>query len=127
MSKFHIYKGKDQGDECWRWRLRDNNGENIADGGEGYRESSIDDAIKTLQQHAPGAPIVKDESAEDSDKGYRFEYYQGKDAQWYWKFRSGNNQTMADGEGYTSESGVRRGVENVRLEMGRASVVRDDD
>ena len=124
MSVFQIYKGEDKDEnECYRWRLRDDNNEIIAQAGEAFWLNNIEQSIKIIQEQAPKAPIWKDEGKEDQDKGYRFEYNQSsKDGQWYWKLRSGNQKTLAIGEGYSSESNLKRGLENVKKEMGRAKI-----
>ena len=36
MAKYEIYKSKDQGEQCWRWRFRGNNDEIIADSEESF-------------------------------------------------------------------------------------------
>lgn len=123
MSTFQIYKGNDAGAECWRWRLIDDNGQNIAHSEEAFLQSSIRRSIETIQDHAPGASIVERDSAEDNGREYRFRYFQGKDDQWYWHLVAPNQEKLGHGEGYVNKSGVKRALENIRTEMGRADVV----
>lgn len=126
MSVFEIYKSESKNtdpDECYRWRLEDNNHEIIAQSGEDFWLNNIEISIKVIQEQAPNAPVWKDESQQDKDQGYRFEYYQSsEDQQWYWRFRSGNNKSLASGEGYSSESSIKKAIENIQLEMGRAKI-----
>lgn len=41
----------------------------------------------------------------------RFEVYQGKDKQWYWRFKGANNRTQASGEGHTRQRDAIRAGE----------------
>ncbi|WP_158589418.1 YegP family protein [Halococcus sp. IIIV-5B] len=53
-----------------------------------------------------------------------FEYYEGSDRDYYWRLRESNGKIVADGsEGYSSESNVKRAIENVKQEVPNASVV----
>lgn len=56
MYKFEVYKDK-KGE--YRWRLKVQSGEIIADSGEGYKQKDdCVDGLKSVQQHAAGATIV---------------------------------------------------------------------
>ena len=39
-----------------------------------------------------------------------FQKYDGADGKWYWRLRANNNKTVAQGEGYESESNVDRAI-----------------
>lgn len=53
MGDFEHYEGSD-GD--YYWRLRDSNGETIADGAEGYSsESAVEDAIENVKEEISDA------------------------------------------------------------------------
>ncbi|MCX5694429.1 MAG: YegP family protein [Candidatus Omnitrophica bacterium] len=55
MAKFVLYK--DRNDE-FRWRFKANNGQIIADSGEGYtNKSDCVNGINFVKQHSPSAPI----------------------------------------------------------------------
>lgn len=41
-----------------------------------------------------------------SKKKLRFEYGQKKDRLWYWHIKAGNNEIIAQGEGYKRKAGV---------------------
>jgi len=44
----------------WRWRLRHDNGNIIADSGEGYdNKGDAENGIESVKQNAPGAPVVE--------------------------------------------------------------------
>ena len=131
MSKFQIYNSNEKKDDHqeaqpWRWRLIDNNHEIIADGGEGMlTKHNVLASIKTFRNEASSAKIVEDETANDDDKGYRFEIYKtpGESAQpWRWSFKAGNHEKMAKGEGYSSKRNVEEGIRNVQSEVGRATI-----
>ena len=40
----------------------------------------------------------------------RYEYYKGRDGDWYWRFRAANGRITKHGEGYSSKSGVLRAI-----------------
>ena len=114
MSKFEIYQGEDTQEQCWRWRLFDDNNANIGRSEEAFLKGSIKPSVKKIKGNIQEAPIAKDESDEDKDKGYRFEYFKSeKDEQWYWRLKAGNHEIMAiSGEGFSSEKIV---IEQINL------------
>ena len=58
-ATFELYE--DSADE-WRWRLRHDNGNIIADSGEGYaRKAGAKNGIESVKQNAPGASIEEQE------------------------------------------------------------------
>ena len=103
MVDIEHYEGRD-GD--YYWRLRDSNGEIIADGAEGYSsESGVRDAIENVKEE------VSDGSAD-------FESFEGDDSDYYWRLRDSNGEIIADGaEGYSSRSAVEDAIENVKQEL----------
>jgi len=136
MSNFIIYKGQDKDpNECWRWRLLDNNHKNIARSEEAFHKENITRSIKTMCSNVTlETPIiVKGDSAEDKSK-YRFIFFESKkDSQWYWQLRAGgNSEIMAiGGESFSSKDSVTRSLENVRFEIDRTGTIEwenpDDD
>lgn len=63
MSKatFEVYEDT-QGD--WRWRLVHDNGNIIADGGEGYAsKQKCEEGIESVKENAPGAEVVENPDA----------------------------------------------------------------
>ena len=129
MSKFEIYKGDDTGEECWRWRLLDDKENNIGSGGEAFLKGSILPSIKKIQGEVGAALVVKNESSDDIDKGYRFEYEKNdKDNQWYWRFKAPNHKIMAiGGEGFSSESEVRQQIENFKKNAINAEIIWENE
>ncbi|AYQ57047.1 hypothetical protein MS2017_1359 [Bathymodiolus thermophilus thioautotrophic gill symbiont] len=126
MSEFKIYRGKDKGEQCWRWRLVDSNHKNIAMSEESFVKSSVKRSIKTIKDKVNlSTPVFLDESNEDTDKGYRFEYFQSeKNSEWCWRLKAGNHEFMAiGGEGFSSKQSILKSIENVRVEMGRAKII----
>ncbi len=125
MSKFEIYRGNDSGEECWRWRLVDADNNNIARSEEPFLKNSIRRSIKTIQSNVSGdTPVFLDESENDSDNGYRFEYFQGGNEKWYWRLKSGNHEIMAiGGEGFESEKRVEEEIEYVKEVIINAEIV----
>ena len=122
MSKFKIYKGKDANtEECWRWKLIDDNGANIAKSEEPFLKENIKESIKKIQEYVgPRTSIVLDSSDDEKGNECRFSYFQStEDGQWYWRLQAaGNNEKLAvGGEGFVSEGNVKRSIENVRGEM----------
>ncbi len=43
-----------------------------------------------------------------------FEVFPGKDGQYYWHLRAKNGEIVAQGEGFSSEQGAKRGIEAVK-------------
>ena len=58
-ATFELYKG-DGGE--WRWRLRHENGNIIADSGEGYHnKADAVNGIESVKENAPSAPVEEQE------------------------------------------------------------------
>lgn len=115
MKGFNYYQ--DSASE-WRWRLKDGNHEIVADSGEGYKQKSNCEKgaalFTSLGISAPERKVEKPATT-DSGNGAEYEYFAGKDGQWYWHFQANNNEIIADGaEGYASEHNVKRAITNVR-------------
>ena len=107
MSKFQIYRGENKGEQCWCWRLLCDDGTNIGRSEEPFLKGSIIPSIKKIKGKIECAFVAQEESTEDQDKGYRFEYFQEKDGKHYWHFKAENHEIMAiSGEGFSSENEV---------------------
>ncbi len=108
MSKatFELYEDK-AGEH--RWRLRHDNGNIIADSGEGYSsKSNARDAIERVQGHAPDADVLDIEQA-------AFELYEDGAGEYRWRLRHRNGNIIADsGEGYSSRSAAESAVNSVK-------------
>jgi uncharacterized protein len=57
VAEFEIYKAQDNPQD-FRWRLRANNGEIIADSGEGYNDKDdCEDGIELVKTQSPSATV----------------------------------------------------------------------
>lgn len=120
-----IYKSEDQGEECWRWQLKDDKETVIANSEESFLKGSIVPSIKRIREEASKAPVWKDESQDDQDKGYRIEYSSNQlDNQCTWRLRAGNHETMA--VGHVSDSNIESVLENIKSTMGCAEIIWDN-
>lgn len=124
MTDFTFYE--DTSGE-WRWRLVADNGNGIADSGEGYVRREACEAGATLfQKLGPNAPIRDVDSDGAGGDGPEFEVYTDNADEFRWRFQAGNNRILADGsEGYSSKSAVKEAVERVKAPL-RALNERDN-
>jgi len=98
---FELYR--DAGGK-WRWRLVHENGNILADGGQGYASRQ-----KALQ----GVDSVRSNAPEGSNA--EFEVYEDAGGKWRWRLRHRNGNIIADGgQGYSSESAAEEAVARVR-------------
>ncbi len=108
MSKatFELYEDN-RGE--YRWRLRHDNGNVIADSGEGYSsKSGAKDAIERAREYGPDADVLDLEAA-------AFEIYEDEGEEWRWRLRHRNGNILADsGEGYSSRSAATDAVDGVK-------------
>lgn len=104
----------------WRWRLRHDNGEIIADSGEGYStEADAREAIDRIRDHAASATAL------DVTQGV-FEVYEDEAEEWRWRLRHRNGRILADsGEGYASRSGTLDAIDGVKRNAPGAAVNED--
>ena len=87
----------------WRWRLVHENGQTLADGGEGYSSrSKAQQGIKSVRTNAPDGGKADFEVYEDARGKYR------------WRLRHTNGNIIADsGQGYADKSGAEEAVDRV--------------
>jgi uncharacterized protein YegP (UPF0339 family) len=111
-ASFELYA--DSADE-WRWRLRHDNGNVIADSGEGYASRS--NAIRSMNRvrsHVAGADYLRIDPA-------AFELYRDSSGKYRWRLLHENGSILADsGQGYASRAKARQGVESVRSNVADA-------
>ena len=102
----------------WRWRLVHDNGNVIADGGEGYAsKSNATDAVERVAEYAPDANALVAGSA-------AFEIYEDAGEEWRWRLRHRNGNVLADsGEGYASRSNAVEAVTRVKANAPGAETV----
>ena len=100
-----------------RWRLRHDNGNIIADGGEGYAsESGANDAVDRIREYAPEANVLDIGTA-------AFEIYEDRAEEWRWRLRHRNGAILADsGEGYTERNSVEDAIHSVKRNAPNADV-----
>ncbi|WP_121822665.1 HVO_2922 family protein [Halostella salina] len=93
----------------WRWRLRHDNGNIVADGGEGYASrSALADAVERLTERVADADTLEHDPT-------AFEIYRDNADEWRWRLRHRNGRILADGgEGYASRSNAVDAVDRVR-------------
>ena len=106
QATFEFYEDKGG---SWRWRLRHDNGEIIADGGEGYHNrSNVRRAIRSVTDQIPKAAAL-------SLDPVGFEVYADAGGDWRWRLLHRNGNILADGgQGFASRSNATRAVETVR-------------
>lgn len=96
MSKFEIFKGKD---DQFYFRLKAGNGQNILRS-EGYSSKSACEN---------GISSVKTNSIENN----RFEKKQGDSGKFMFNLKAGNGQVVGTSESYDSEAGCDNGIKSV--------------
>ena len=54
----------------------------------------------------------------------KFEVYEGKDGQWYFRLKAGNGEIIARGsEGYTTKAACLKGIDSVKRNAPEAPIV----
>jgi uncharacterized protein YegP (UPF0339 family) len=114
QASFELYED-DAGD--YRWRLVHDNGNVLADSGEGYAsKSNAKRAMAGVREHAASGDYLKIDSA-------GFEVYRDKAGQWRWRLVHENGNILADsGEGYASRQKARQGLDSVRNNSADADI-----
>jgi len=92
-----------------RWRLRHDNGEIIADSGQGYAtRSGLSRALDRVRTYAADAAYLRVAPA-------AFEVYRDRSGAWRWRLIHENGNILADGgESYSGRTRCREGAESVR-------------
>jgi amphi-Trp domain-containing protein len=129
-ATFELYEDS-AGD--YRWRLRHQNGNVIADGGEGYAsKQKAEQGLDSVVENAPGAYIVdqsKDEEAPDEgDSAATFELFEDSDGKWRWRLVHDNGNIIADGsQGYASKQKATQRLHSVQKNVPGAPVEETND
>jgi len=107
-SRATIETYEDEGGE-YRWRLVHDNGNVLADSGQGYASADgRDGAVERLRTHADTAQYLRIDPA-------AFEIYRDAAGKYRWRLLSKNGRILADsGQGYASRQKARQGAESVR-------------
>jgi uncharacterized protein YegP (UPF0339 family) len=106
QGTFEVYE--DEAGEH-RWRLVHENGNILADSGEGYAsDRNVRRAIESVKERVPPAVALRfDPTA--------FETYCDRGGDWRWRLVHENGNVLADGgEGYASHSNARRAAKRIR-------------
>ncbi|MFB6143501.1 MAG: HVO_2922 family protein [Halorientalis sp.] len=106
QAGFEVYE--DEAAE-WRWRLVHENGNVLADSGEGYvsRQGARDAVERTQASVGPASYLQFDPAS--------FEVYRDAAGQWRWRLVHRNgNVVAAASEGYTRRRDAKRSVDSVR-------------
>jgi len=112
----------------YRWRLRHQNSNIIADGGEGYSsKQSAEQGLESVKENAPGAYLVdtsKDEEAPDEGgSDATFELFEDSAGEYRWRLVHDNGNIIADGgQGYSSKQKAKQGIRSVRTNVPGAAV-----
>ncbi|MFT4947750.1 MAG: amphi-Trp domain-containing protein [Natronomonas sp.] len=122
----------DEADEH-RWRLRHDNGNNIADGSEGYAsKQKAKQGLESVKNNAAGAyveDLTKDEQDEPTDGGSKatFEIYEDNQGKYRWRLVHDNGNIIADcGHGYSSKQKAKQGMHSVQTNAPGAPVETED-
>lgn len=109
-AAFQVYEAEGG---AWRWRLIDEDGNELADSGRGEYESKDDamGAMMTLQENAPDAEHLEIENA-------AFELFQDDDG-WGWRLVDDIGDVIADGATrHESEDGAREAMNSLVESVG---------
>jgi amphi-Trp domain-containing protein len=104
----------------YRWRLRHDNGNIIADGSEGYAsKQKAEQGLESVKTNAAGAGLVDTSKDEEADDGATskatFELFDDAEGKWRWRLVHDNGEIIADGgQGYSSKQKAKQGLRSVR-------------
>ena len=119
--------------EQWRWRLLHDNGNIIADGGEGYSEKrDARNGLDSVKTNAPGAHVVDTKKGEDAPEtggsDATFELFEDNAGKWRWRLLHDNGNIIADGgQGYASKRNATTGLRSVKANAPGAAVEETED
>ncbi|MFA1610610.1 HVO_2922 family protein [Halobellus rubicundus] len=119
QAEFELYE--DRGGE-YRWRLRHENGNLIAESSEGYtRRRDAKRAMDRVREYVGGADYLRfDPTA--------FETYRDAAGAWRWRLVHRNGNVLADsGEGYTRRRDAKRAIDRIREGIDDLSFERYED
>ena len=119
--------------EQWRWRLVHDNGNVIADGGEGYTaKENAEKGLASVKRNAPGAHVVDESRGEDAPEeggsNATFELFDDAEGKWRWRLVHDNGNIIADGgQGYASKQKAKQGLRSVQSNVPGAAVEETDE
>ncbi|MFB6301051.1 MAG: YegP family protein, partial [Halobacteriales archaeon] len=105
-AEFELYEDS-AGD--YRWRLRHDNGNILADSGEGYASrGGVENAIDGFREYVGPANYLRPEPT-------AIEVYRDQAGEWRWRLIHRNGNILADsGEGYSRRPSARRAIDRIR-------------
>lgn len=105
-AKYEVYE---DADGEWRWRLVHDNGNVLADGGEGYESrGGLDTAIENVKGYIGPADFLRADPT-------AFEVYRDRAGEYRWRLIHKNGRILADGsEGYTRRNDANRAVKRIK-------------
>jgi amphi-Trp domain-containing protein len=125
-ATFEVYEDSA---EQYRWRLVHDNGNIIADSGEGYAsKQKAKQGLQSVKNNAPGAYVVDestDDEAPDDEGGSKatFELFKDSEDKARWRLRHDNGEIIADcGQGYASKQKAKQGLQSVKTNARGAPV-----
>ncbi len=116
-ATFELYE--DNAEE-WRWRLVHDNGNIIADSGEGYdRIAGARNGLDSVVENAPGAHVVDqsndEEAPDEGGSSATFELFEDSAEEWRWRLVHDNGEIIGDGsQGYASKQKCKQGLRSVK-------------
>ena len=127
-SKATFERYEDSAEE-FRWRLVHDNGNIIADSGEGYAsKQKVTQGLESVKENAPGAAVAdlsKDEEPDtEGASSATFELFRDSAEAFRWRLRHDNGEIIADGgQGYSSKQKAKQGLRSVKTNATGAEVV----
>ena len=121
MGKFVVKETKNGG---LKFDLKAGNGETIATSEIYNALTSCKNGIESVRKNSAKAG-VEDQTVEGFEKVKhpKFEIYTDKAGEFRFRLKAKNGEIIATGEGYTSKSGCKNGIESIRKNAPDAAVV----
>ncbi len=127
-ARFEVYEDSAK---QWRWRLVHDNGNIIADGGQGYAsKQKVTQGLESVKQNVADAPVVDtsrdEESVIEEASDATVELFSDNQDQWRWRLVHDNGSIIADGgQGYSSKQKAKQGLRSVKTNAPGARVESD--
>ncbi|MCQ4334974.1 DUF1508 domain-containing protein [Natronomonas sp. F2-12] len=114
QATFELYE--DEGDK-YRWRLRHNNGNMIAHGGQGYASrSGAEHSVKRIRESVGSAEYLHADPT-------AIEVYRDEANKWRWRLLHRNGNILAgSGEGYEARPDVRTAIDAILEDIGTREI-----
>ena len=122
-ATFQVYR---DAAEQWPWRLVHDNGNIIAEGGEGYTtKRRAVNGLESVKENAGGASIEGEvERPGSGESSATFEVYEDAAERWRWRLVHRNGNIVATGgQGYKSRANAEKGMRSVMRNARDARVV----